>query len=301
MPEKRYWDAHEPDATVAVDVRGHRVFAYSFGAGDEVVLCLNGGPGLACDYIRDSHSFLVEHGYRVVAYDQLGAGRSDRPDDPALWAIGRYAEEVEAVRARLGLGRVHLLGQSWGGWLAIEYCCKYLKNVKTLILEDTSADIPHLVTELDRLRSALGPESVSMMLAHEALGTYDHPEYQAAVTVLSYRHVCRLKEWPDPVRRSLATQNMAPYRAIQGANEFVFTGNLKGWSRLEAMRSFHVPALIVVGRHDEMTPACALKMKAALPNPELVLFENSSHQPFFEEPERFQRELVSFLAKHPAP
>ena len=99
---------------------GYKVVTYSFGAGDEVVLCLNGGPGLPCDYLREPHACLADHGYRVVAYDQLGFGAL-----PAgrrrLWTIERYAEEVETVREALGLGRVHLLGQSWGGWLSIEY------------------------------------------------------------------------------------------------------------------------------------------------------------------------------------
>ena len=100
--------------------------------------------------------------------------------------------------------------------------------LKTVILEDTAADIPHLVSELERLRGALGSETVAMMLRHEAEGTLDHPEYQAAITILNYRHVCRLAQWPAPVKRSLDDWNMGPYGAIQGPNEFLYTGNLEG-------------------------------------------------------------------------
>ena len=201
----------QPDLVQRVQVDGHEVAAYSYGSGDEVLLCLNGGPGLPCDYLRDAHAWLKDRGLRIVAFDQLGTGKADRPEDPALWTIARYVEEVETVRKALGLGRVHLLGHSWGGWLSIEYSIHYPQAVKTLILENTVADIPHLSQELGRLRAALGSETVAMMQRHEAKGTTDHPEYQAAVTLLNYRHVCRLEEWPAPVKRSLDDWNMGPY------------------------------------------------------------------------------------------
>jgi hypothetical protein len=102
----------KPDQVVRVSVHGYEVAAYIFGAGEEVLLCLNGGPGMPCDYVRDSHSRIAGDRYRVVAFDQLGCGASDRPDDDSLWTLERYVEEVEIVRSTLGLGKVHLLGQS---------------------------------------------------------------------------------------------------------------------------------------------------------------------------------------------
>ena len=105
--------------------------------------------------MRDSHSCLKFEGYRVVAFDQLGTGASDRPTDSELWKIEHYVAETETVRQALGLGKVHLLGQSWGGWLSIEYALTHLNGIKTLILENTVADISYLVTELERLRGAL--------------------------------------------------------------------------------------------------------------------------------------------------
>jgi len=295
---KKYWDQYKPDQTFDVSISGYTVKVYSFGDSEEVVLCLNGGPGLPCDYIRDSHSFLIDKGFRVVAFDQLGTGNSDKPADTDLWRIERYVEEVEAVRVQLDLGQVHLLGQSWGGWLAIEYSTVFPQNLKTLVLENTCADMPHLVSELDRLKTALGSEVVAMMQHHEASGAFDHPEYVAAVTILNYRHVCRLSEWPAPIMRSIGNQNPVPYNVMQGPNEFVFTGNLKEWNRLRELSEVTVPVLITVGRYDEITPACARRMAEALPSSELIVFENSSHQPFFEEPEKFQEVLSAFLTKY---
>lgn len=292
------WQEMKPDRCEDVTVDGYTIKTYSFGDGDEVVFCLNGGPGLPCDYLRDSHSCLKSQGYRVVAFDQLGTGSSDRPEDESLWTIERYVKETETVRQALNLGKVHVLGQSWGGWLAIDYALTHAEFVQSLILENTAADIPHLVSELERLRGALGPETVAMMLRHEAEGSLDHPEYQAAITLLNYRHVCRLAEWPDPVKRSLDDWNMGPYMAMQGPNEFLYTGNMKDWNRVPDLHKIKAPVLITTGLHDELTPACALRMKQQMPQAELHVFPGSSHMPFFEEPHAYYPVLLDFLSRH---
>ncbi|POF28011.1 proline iminopeptidase-family hydrolase [Roseibium marinum] len=292
------WQELEPDQTQDVTVDGYTVKTYSFGAGDEVLLCLNGGPGLPCDYLREAHSCLGGEGYRVVAFDQLGTGSSDRPDDTSLWTISRYVEEVETVRLALGLGKVHLLGHSWGGWLGIDYALTYPDALKSLILEDTVADMPHLAEELNRLRCALGSETVAMMQRHEAEGTMEHPEYQAAITILTYRHVCRLSTRPAPISRSVDDWNKAPYETMQGPNEFLYIGNLKDWNRIPDLPRIEVPVLIVTGQHDELTPACAMKMKLALKDAELHVFPNSSHMPFYEEPDAYYPVLLDFLKRN---
>jgi proline iminopeptidase len=289
------WDQYLPDREQVIKIGTHNVIAYDFGVSNDAVLALNGGPGLPCDYLRDSHSFLKEFGYRFIAFDQLGTGKSDKPQDDALWTIQRYAQEVETVRSQLSLEKVHLLGQSWGGWLAVEYACSYPQNLKSLILEDTCADIPLLITELERLRGSLGPETVAMMKAHEAAGSTDHPEYLAAITLLDYRHVCRLKERPAPLIRSLNNMNKHIYTFMQGPNEFLYVGNLRNWSRIADVHQVQCPVLIIVGQHDEITPTCAIQMKYSFMNARVRVFNNSSHSPFYEEPDKFQSELVAFL------
>lgn len=286
----------EPDDVQTVRLKeGYDVVTYSFGHGEETLLCANGGPGLPCDYVRDSHSLMSRRGYRVVAWDQLGCGKSDRPDDPHLWTLERYVEEAEQVREALNLGPVHFLGQSWGTWLGVEYALMYPKNLKSLTLADGAADIPHLVSELHRLREALGPETVQMMQRHEAQGTLEHPAYQAALTLLNYRHVCRLDEWPEALNRSLDDWNMGPYEAMQGPNEFTYTGNMKNWNRVPDMHRIATPSLILVGEYDELTPACSAKMHQALPDAQIHVFKNCSHMPFFEEPEAYFAVLEAFL------
>ena len=286
----------KPDQLRRVSVDGYEVVTYSYGSGDNVLFLLNGGPGLPCDYLRDPHIFLAEEGYRIVAFDQLGCGKSDRPDDPSLWSIARYVEEVETVRKALDLEKINLLGQSWGGWLSIEYALTYPDAIQSLVLANTCGDLPHLTTELNRMRDALGSETVAMMLHHESMETIDHPEYQAAITILNYRHVCRLKEWPSSLLASVNDWNMGPYGTMQGPNEFLYIGNLKDWNRISEMARLKMPTLIITGTHDEIGPACALRMHNALPNSKVVVFPNSSHVPFYEEPEDYFAALRSFLS-----
>lgn len=288
-----------PDEIRKVLVDGYEVVTYSYGHAEEVLLLLNGGPGLPCDYLRDPHIHLADQGIRIVAFDQLGCGNSDRPDDSSLWTIERYVEEVETVRQALKIERMHLLGQSWGGWLSIEYALTHPDAIHSLILANTCGDLPHLTTELNRMRNALGSETVAMMLHHEALGQFDHPEYMAAITILNYRHVCRLKsEWPASLMASLNDWNMGPYGTMQGPNEFLYIGNLKDWNRIPDMHQLTMPTLIVTGTHDEIGPACAIRMHNALPNSEVVVFPNSSHVPFYEEPEAYFEKLQEFLHRH---
>jgi proline iminopeptidase len=200
------WYRRAPDAMRRVPVAGHEVVTYSYGNSSDVILLLNGGPGIPCDYLREPMIRMVDEGYRVIAFDQLGTGQSDRPDDISLWTIVRYAEEVEIVRNALGLGRVNLLGSSWGGMLAVEYALGHQDALNTLILDNTFAD----TSSKCRNRAgcaALGPETVAMMQSHEAEGSFDHPEYHAALTLLEYRHSCRLLEWPEPLLRSFGDWN----------------------------------------------------------------------------------------------
>ena len=288
----------KPDAEYRVKVGKYEVQVYSFGTGDEVLFCLNGGPGLPCDYLRDSHSVMAERGYRVVIHDQLGNGRSDKPSDKSLWTIGRYVEEVETVRRVLKLGRVHLLGQSWGTWLGFEYLLTHPPGAKTFVCANGTAEIQLHLRDLARLRSALGAETVAMMARHEAEGTTDHPEYQGAIEILNYRHVCRLDRWPAALQRSMGGINMDIYGTMWGPNEFTCTGNLLNWDRLADLPRIKQPCLVLCGMHDELTPDSAARIHRRLPHSQLKVFKNSSHTPFFEEPESYFSTLKSFLDGH---
>ena len=127
---------------IPVEVDGHTVTAFSKGTGDDVILVVHGGPGVPCNYVRDAHLRYAEQGYRVVSWDQLGCGESDQPDDDSLWTVERYVEEMETVRSALGLGRVAVVGNSWGGMLGLEYCLAHPENVKCFVSSSIAYDFP---------------------------------------------------------------------------------------------------------------------------------------------------------------
>lgn len=261
----------------------------------KVLLLLNGGPGLPCDYLLTPHLELMQNGWTLVSYDQLGCGASDKPEDESLWTLARYVAELEEVTRTLGLARYHLLGHSWGTWLGTEFALRNQRDIVKYVFADGDCDTPHLVEQLERLRAALGLETVRMMKRREADGTIDHPEYQAAITLLNYRHVCRLETWPEPLTRSLAQWNMGPYKTIQGPNEFTYTGNIKDWSLIPRLRELRVPCLVLCGEFDELPVACSARIHDALPDARLKVFAGCSHMPFYEDPTTYFPYLKAFL------
>ena len=279
-----------------VPVDGHRVWYRRIGEGPGTpLLTLHGGPGASHDYLEPLAALGDDR--PVVFFDQLGGGRSDRPGDPSLWRIDRFCDEVDQVRDALGLHRVHLFGQSWGGWLAVEYMLTRPLGIAGLVLASTSASIPQFVAEAERLKAALPPETYAIMRRHEADGSLDHPDYLAAVDLFYRRHLCRLDPWPDSLRRGgeeLAVSQV--YAVMNGPNEFTVTGNLKDWDRIDRLGEIDAPTLITVGRYDEVTPACARTLHDGIAGSRLVVFENSAHSAHLEEQEEYLRVLRGFLA-----
>ena len=278
---------------------GHELATYSaipaHADPAKVLLLVNGGPGLPCDYLFTPHLRLVDQGWTVVSYDQLGCGRSDRPEDASLWTLPRYVLELEEVVEKLGLERFCLLGHSWGTWLGTEFAFRNQARIVKYVIADGDCDTLHLVEQLERLRAALGQETIQMMKRHEAEGTIAHAEYQAAITLLNYRHVCRLEVWPEPLTRSLEQWNMGPYRTIQGPNEFTYTGNIRDWTLIPKLGELHIPCLVLCGEFDELPPACSELIHNALPDSRLRIFAGCSHMPFYEDPEAYFVSLQQFL------
>ena len=208
----------------------------------------------------------------------------------------RFAEEVEAVRRGLGLDRVHLLGQSWGGFLAIEYMLGRPTGVQSLILASTSASMRQFTQEASRLVDELPRDARETIRRCEAEGATASPEYQAACQVFYQRHLCRLDPWPEPLLRSVVNLTQTPvYAVMNGPSEFTVTGNLRDWDRTARLGEIAAPTLITVGRYDELPIACAQTLHAGISNSTLRLFENSSHMAHLEEPELFAQTLREFL------
>ena len=279
-----------------VAVPGGKVWYKIVGYGDDVpLLTLHGGPSAGHDYLEPLEALASDR--PVVFFDQLGCGKSDKPDDASLWRIDRFVEEVTAVRKGLQLERVHLLGHSWGGWLAIEYMMGKPSGIVSLILASTSASLRQVAEETACLKATLPQEVLNTLNRYEAVGDYHNPEYEKVMMEFYKRFLCRLDPWPESLMRSLnnLTSNPVPYETIQGPNEFTITGNLKDWDRTGRLGEIAVPTLITCGRYDELGPACAETLHRGIPNSELHIFEQSAHTAHLEETERYLQVVRGFL------
>ena len=283
---------------IPVRVGAHTVTAYSEGDGDDVMLVVHGGPGVPCDYLRDAHLGYADEGFRVVSWDQLGCGESDQPDDASLWTVERYVEEVETVRSTLGLGRVFLVGNSWGGMLGLEYCLAYPDNVTCFVCSSIAFDFPPIQAGFVRCKQNLGDETVRMMARRESEGTTDHPEYVAAQTILLHRHMCRMETWPEPVQRSLDNVGLGPLQRMFGPHLFNCTGTLRTFDRMADLERVTTPVLIVASEHDYVLPELCAVSCQYLPDSEYAFFPGCSHMPFWENPEGYHAAVRTFLARY---
>ena len=277
-----------------IPVDGHRVWYRRVGSGGIPLLLLHGGPGAGHDYLEPLQGLARDR--EVIFFDQLGCGRSDQPADRSLWRIERFVREVDTVRTALGLDRIHLLGQSWGGWLGIEYLLSQPRGIVSATLASTSASIPQFVAEANRLKAQLPPEMVAVMQRCEAAGDWRNPRYEAAVMEFYRRHLCRLDPWPDALLRSVRNlDGNAVYETMNGPNEFIVIGNLRDWDRIARLAEIRVPTLITVGRFDEIPPVCAETMRRGIAGSRVVVFEHSGHTAHLEETERYLQVVGDFL------
>jgi proline iminopeptidase len=274
----------------------YKVWTKRVGSGPIKMLTLHGGPGVTHEYFECFEDFLPQQGIEFYYYDQLGSAYSDQPDDPSLWTVERFREEVEQVRAALGLERFYLYGQSWGGLLAIEYALKYQSHLKGLIISNMTASWASYVDYISELRRQLPADVIQLLDKYEAQGAYDAPEYQAALlTELYAKHICRLDPWPEPVERMFRHLNPKVYNTMQGPSEFVPTGTLRTWDRWKDLPSITVPTLLSVGRHDEMRVADIRKMGKLIPHARVSICENGSHLSMWDDQETYFHELIRFI------
>ena len=276
----------------------YRIVGEGDGAGKLPVLLLHGGPGGTHDYLEPLEQ-LVATGRRAIFYDQLGCGQSDLPDDPSLFTVDLFVDEVSAVRGALELDRVHLFGNSWGGMLAMEYALTQPAGLASLALASAPASIPQWIEETAKLRAELPRDVQETLSRHEEAGTTASPEYEEACMVFYKRHVCRADEWPECVLRSFEfiERHGLVYRTMNGPSEFHVTGTLKTWSVIHRLGDIRVPTLVVTGEYDEATPAINRTVSKGIPGAESVIYPNASHMAHVEDTDGYVRLLDRFFSR----
>ena len=238
-----------PQTEGRIPFKGHSTWYTIVGEGEEPgrapLLLLHGGPGGAHDYM-ESMGELARGGRRVIMYDQLGCGKSPVPSNPDMWTVELFVEEVDVVRQALGLERLHILGQSWGGMLGMEYALTQPEGVESLIICDSPGRMDLWVEEANRLRADLPSDVQETLLKHEQAGTTDDPAYEEACLVFYNRHVCRVP-WSDSVSRSFAQMPNEVYMTMNGPSEFHCIGTLRTWDVTPRLGEIDVPTLVISG------------------------------------------------------
>jgi len=267
------------------------------------LVVLHGGPGACHDYTIPIAELANRTGRAAVLYDQIGCGLSSHmPDQPAdFWTVDLFKTELTELLKHLGIaGRYNLVGQSWGGMLGMDYAIDQPAGLNTLGVCDSPARMDLWVSEANRLRAELPPGVDETLQRHEDAGTTESPEYQDAMQVFYDKHVCRVVPNPDFVTRSFAklAEDPTVYYTMNGPSEFHCIGSLRTWNITDDLHGIAVPTLLVSGRYDEATPTIVGEIAERIPNNEWVIFEESSHMPHVEEPERFAEVLNGFLAAH---
>jgi proline iminopeptidase len=266
------------------------------------LLLLHGGPGATHEYFEACDSYLPAAGIEYYYYDQLGSYYSDQPDIPELWDIERFVDEVEQVRAALGLdaGNFFLLGHSWGGILAIEYALRHQQRLRGLIISNMMASIPAYNDYAERvLMPSIEVDALAEIKRLEAAQDYANPCYMQLLMQHHYiYHVLRMPEgeWPDPVDRAFKHLNPKVYIPMQGPSELGASGKLMHWDRSADLQHIRVPAMTIGAGHDTMDPRYMQSMARSLPHGRYLECPDGSHMAMYDDQQRYFDGLIRFLA-----
>ncbi len=267
------------------------------------VLLLHGGPGATHELWECMDSYFPAEGIEYYYYDQLGSYYSDQPSDTSLWRIDRFVDEVEQVRQALGLtaDNFFLLGQSWGGILAMEYAFEHQEHLKGLIISNMMASIPEYNRYAMEVLGPQLPEDVyEEIMAFESTEDFSNPRYLELVKQHYYtEHVLRrpLEEWPEPFDRTFEHLNPEVYVYMQGPSEFGVKGGatLTDWDVRDRLNEIAVPTLTIGATYDTMDPEHMEWMASEVQNGRFLLCPNGSHASQFDDQEAYMSGVIRFL------
>jgi len=265
------------------------------------LLLLHGGPGATHEFFEPMDSFLPAAGIEYYYYDQLGSWYSDQPKEDSLWDLPRFVDEVEQVRQALGLdaGNFYLLGQSWGGILAMEYALHHQDALMGLVISNMVSSCPaYNAYATNVLMPQMDQHALAEIKDMEARGDTDNPRYMDLLMAQHYEHhVLRMPfaEWPDPAKRGMEHINPDIYVRMQGPSELGLSGTLENWDRTDRLHEIEVPTLVMAARHDTMDPAYMRMMAGLLPNGRYHESPHGSHLAIFDDQETYFAGLIDFL------
>lgn len=290
-----------------VDAHGVMIYYMTVGRGAPLLI-VHGGPGASYDYFLPYLLPLARHN-KLVFIDERGSGKSEKLDDPSGYTVEKMVEDVEAVRQGLALGKISLLGHSYGGVLAQAYALKYQNNLTHLILASTFPSTSQMNQVFARMKEKMDPELRARIDTLEKAGLFGKgKDYQknrypddymiAAWGEAYFPYVYHNRPDPnyDPIQNGVMSWDL--YREMWGSDgEFVIDGNLKSVEYVDRLHTIHVPTLLIVGDHDEVDPSLSQEMHEKIAGSQIAIMPDSGHMTFVDQPEKFNDTVTLFL--HP--
>jgi proline iminopeptidase len=289
-----------------VDANGVLIYYMTMGHGSPLMI-VHGGPGASHDYFLPYLLPLARHN-RLIFIDERGSGRSERLEDVSKYTVEAMADDCEAVRRALGLGRISILGHSYGGVVVQAYAFKYQQNLTHLILGSTFSSTKEINEALAKMKAAMPDDKRKRLDELEKAGLYDkgepwehgrYPEEYAKLAWGPGYFPSLYQNHPDPNYDPAAGNtgnSWALYREMWGSHgEFVVDGNLKSVEWVDKLPSIKVPTLIIVGDHDESDPVMSKEMHEKIAGSKLVIVPQSGHMTFVDQPNLFMKSVSEFV------
>lgn len=285
---------------IKTTVGDFKVWTKRFGNNPKIkILLLHGGPAMTHEYMECFETFFQKQGFEFYEYDQLGSYYSDQPKDSSLWTVDRFVEEVEQVRQAIGAdsSNFYLLGNSWGGILAMEYALKYQKNLKSLLVANMVASAPEYAKYAeDVLAKQMKPEVLAEVKELEAKKDFANPRYMELLMPNFYKeHLCRLTDFPDAFNRSMKHANGEIYTMMQGPSEFGISGRLANWDIKNRLKEITVPTLMVGAKHDTMDPKAMEEQSKMVKKGQFLYCPNGSHLSMWDDQKVFMTGVIKFI------
>ncbi len=250
---------------------------------------LHGGPGMGSRRGDWATFQPLTDSYRLISYDQRGNGESDGGEP---YSHEQFVADVEALRQALGLGKIVLLGGSYGGYIALEYALRHQENLHALVLRDTAANNRYRDTSMDRALASGFPMDegrLERLFAGQVRSDDDFRE--------SFKMIQPLYNVARDPEAEAARLEQIPFRFE--THNWAFSRNQADFDITEKLRTVRTPTLVTVGRHDWITPLEASEeLASVLPGSELIIFEHSGHSPQLEETDRYLAIVRDFLTRH---
>jgi proline iminopeptidase len=289
-----------------VDANGVLIYYQTIGQGAPLMI-VHGGPGASHDYLMPYLLPLVR-GNKLIFIDERGSGRSEKLEDASQYIVENMVEDVESVRQALRLGKISLMGHSYGGVLAQAYAFKYQQNLTHLVLGGTFYSTSEMNKVLAEEKRNMPPEALVKLEALEKAGLFNkgkdwekgrYPDDYAKLAwgdgYFPYLYQRRPDANYDPASGNTST-SWDLYREMWGSDgEFIIDGNLKSVEYLDKLSSIHVPTLLICGDHDESNPRLSRTMHEKIAGSKLAIMPQSGHMAFVDQPNLYIKTVAEFL------